>query len=110
MMSYTSKGDMLCIDECCEILNDQLKKMSCSDNNLQSLMNKSLFVSLKRRYKKCTLGDKSSIGKKQSDSHVTPTRKSELEAITKLFESVRPLAPMNRKPIIDCGIRTSSQK
>ena len=45
MMKHNIVGGMLVMDECCEILNDQLKRMSKSAY-LQSLVNKSLFISL----------------------------------------------------------------
>ena len=47
----TKDRDMMAMDECCEILNDYLKKMSASAT-VDSLVSKSLFISLMRRYKK----------------------------------------------------------
>ena len=47
----TKERNMMAMDECCEILNDYLKKMS-SSANLGSFVSKSLYVSLMRRCKK----------------------------------------------------------
>ena len=43
MMKHTTVDGMLAMDECCEILNDQLKIIDKSAN-LQSLVNKPLFI------------------------------------------------------------------
>mmetsp|Transcript_30981 Transcript_30981/g.29809 ORF Transcript_30981/g.29809 Transcript_30981/m.29809 type:complete len:100 (-) Transcript_30981:85-384(-) len=48
MMRQKENGGMIAIDECCEVLNDHLKKMT-SSVKLDSLVNKSLFVSLTKR-------------------------------------------------------------
>ena len=67
--------------------------------NLKSLVNKSLFVSLINRCTKCTCpdGQGNNGGNTKCGLNIPPTRKSGLNTITKLFESVLPFTPMNRK-------------
>ena len=56
MMRHTVDCSMITMEEYCEVLNHQLKRMSSSDN-LESLVENSLFTSLMRRCTKCHTSD-----------------------------------------------------
>ena len=62
------------IDESCEILNDHLKKMS-SSSNLDSLVNKSLYISVARRCTQNLGSNNRRQSPKSSGASVPPTRK-----------------------------------
>ena len=51
MVNHTVGGGIMAVEECCDLLNDHLKRISRS-TNLQYLVNKSLFILLMRRCKK----------------------------------------------------------
>ena len=85
------------IDESCEILNDHLKRMSKSID-IDSLVNKSLFVSLARRCSRNLRPE--TVGRKPHNEkygrNVPPTRKHELIAIEKLFNHISPFTSLSR--------------
>ena len=98
IMRQKENGGMIAIDECCEVLNDHLKKMT-SFVKIDSLVNKSLFISLMKRCTKILGPD--NLGKSEKANkkgiNITPTRKLELDTIKKLFYYVVPFTPLGRK-------------
>ena len=90
----TKDRNMMAMDECCEILNDYLKKMSNSEN-LNNLVSKSLFVSLMRRCKNI-IGPCNSPKNKDHGLSIMPSRIRDMKAVTVLFTSVLPFTSMNR--------------
>ena len=63
------------IDESCEILNDHLKIMS-SSSNLDSLVNKSLYISVARRCTQNLVLNNRRQSLKSSGASIPPTRKN----------------------------------
>ena len=66
---------------------------------MDTLLHKSLFVSLMKRCTKVISPGNIYSNSKQTHKgkHITPTRRLELDAIHKLIESVMPFTPMSRK-------------
>lgn len=85
------------MDKSCEILNDHLILMSKSID-VDSLVNKSLFVSLARRCT-CNIRPKRFCRNTNSDKHsvnIAPTRKKELQVVEKLFTHIALFTNLSR--------------
>ena len=89
----TKDRDMMKMDECCEILNYYLKKMS-SSANMNSLVSKSLFISLTRR---CTniIGPYNANKNTKDGKNIKPTLVNDMKAVRNLFTSILPFTSMN---------------
>ena len=98
MIHQKENGGMITIDEECEILNDQLKKMTLSVK-IDTLLHKYLFISLMKRRTKVLSPENINTSYKPENkgTPVIPTRRIELNAVNKLFESVIPFTTMGRK-------------
>ena len=89
-----NKGhNMMAMDECCEILNNYLKKM-ISSANLSPLVNKSLFVSLMRRCKNVYSAHRQETDNSKG-KRVPPSQMKDMNTVAKLFATVLPFTSLN---------------